>query len=257
MHETPSLQSVCMLPASGLWVKAYPRRQACESWQRYWGKGVSIKVACQAFQVSETCYRCQPKRKAENEVIADWLIRLTDNRRNWGFGLCFLYLRNVKGYLWNHKRVYRIYKELELNLRIKPKKRLCREQPQVLSVPEGINDVWSLDFMHDQLTDRRPIRLLNVIDDFNREALGIEADFSLPAERLIRALEQIISWRGKPNVIRCDNSPENVSGAVQIWASKHGIRLEYIQPGQPQQNAYIERFTSVESIGSEKSVTAT
>ena len=205
-------------------------------------RGVSIKLACEAFQVSETCYRYQPKRKAENEVIADWLTRLTGNRRNWGFGLCYLYLRNVRGYPWNHKRVYRIYKELELNLRIKPKKRLCREAPQALSVPEEINEVWSLDFMHDQLTDRRTFRLLNIIDDFNREALGIEADFSLPAERLIRALEQIISWRGKPKVIRCDNGPENVSGAVQTWASKHGIRIEYIQPGQPQQNAYIERF---------------
>ena len=205
-------------------------------------KGVSIKLACEAFQVSETCYRYQPKCRAENDVIADWLIRLTENRRNWGFGLCFLYLRNVKGYLWNHKRVYRIYKELALNLRIKPKKRLCREKPEALSVPEAINDVWSLDFMHDQLVDRRPFRLLNVIDDFNREALGIEADFSLPAERLIRALEQIISWRGKPRVIRCDNGPENISGAVQTWASRQGIRIEYIQPGQPQQNAYIERF---------------
>jgi putative transposase len=109
-------------------------------------KGVSIKLACEAFQVSETCYRYQPKCRAENDVIADWLIRLTENRRNWGFGLCFLYLRNVKGYLWNHKRVYRIYKELALNLRIKPKKRLCREKPEALSVPEAINDVWSLDW---------------------------------------------------------------------------------------------------------------
>ena len=122
-------------------------------------KGVPIKIACQAFQVSETCYRYQPKRKAENEVIANWLIRLTENRRNWGFGLCYLYLRNVKGYRWNHKRIYRIYKELELNLRIKPKKRLCREKPETLSVPEGINDVWSLDFMHDQLVDRRPFQI--------------------------------------------------------------------------------------------------
>jgi hypothetical protein len=120
---------------------------------------------------------------------------LTENRRTWGFGLCFLYLRNLKGYLCNHKRVCRIYKELELNLRINPKKRLCREKPQTLGVPEGIKSVWSLAFMHDQLTDRLPFRQLNVIDDFNREALGIEADFSLPSERLIRALEQIISWR--------------------------------------------------------------
>ncbi len=205
-------------------------------------KGIPIKVACQAFQVSETCYRYQPNRKAENEVIADWLIRLTENRRNWGFGLCYLYLRNVRGYPWNHKRVSRIYKELELNLRIKPKKRLCREKPETLSVPEGIIDVWSLDFMHDQLTNRRLFRLLNVIDDVSQEALGIEADFLLPAERLIRALEQIISWCGKPRVIRCDTGPENVSGAVQTWANKHGIRMEYIQPGQPQKNACIERF---------------
>ncbi len=77
--------------------------------------------------------------------------RLTDNNRNWGFGLCDLYLRNVRGKLWNHKRVYRIYRELELNLRIKPKKRMVREKPAVLTVPESINQVWSLDFMHDQL----------------------------------------------------------------------------------------------------------
>ena len=84
--------------------------------------------------------------------------------------------------------------------------------------------------------------MLNVIDDFNREALSIEVDFSLPVERLIRALEQIISWSGKPNVIRFDNGPENVSGAVQTFASRYGIRIEYIQPGQPQQNAHIKRF---------------
>ncbi len=192
--------------------------------------------------MSETCYRYKPKRKVENEVIADWLIRLAENRRNWGFGLCFLYLRNLKGYLWNHKRVYRIYRALELKLRIKPKKRLCTEKPEALSGPEAINAVWSLDFMHDQLVDRRPFRSLHVIDDFNREALGIEVDFSLPAERPIRKLEQIVSWRGKPHIIRCDNGPENVSGAVQTWASRQGIRSESIQPGQPQQNAYNERF---------------
>jgi putative transposase len=162
-------------------------------------RAVSINVACQAFRVSETCYRYPLKRKAEHAVIADWLIRLTESCRNWVFGLCFLYLRNLKGYLWIHKRDYRIYKELALNLQIKPKKRLCRGKRETLSVPEVINDVWSLDFMHDRLTDRRPFWLLNVIDDFNREAPGIEADFSLPAERLIRALEQIIGWRGKPS----------------------------------------------------------
>ena len=173
---------------------------------------------------------------------ANWLMKLTDNHRSWGFGLCYLYLRNVKGFKWNHKRVYRIYKNLELNLRIKPRKRLVREKPEVLTVPQGINQVWSMDFMHDQLEDGRTFRLLNVIDDFNREAIGMEVDFSLPTERVIRELKQIISWRGKPQVIRCDNGPEYISSAIQNWASEWGIRLEYIQPGNPQQNAYVERF---------------
>ena len=205
-------------------------------------RGVSIRLACQAFEVSETCYRYSAKRNADNEEIANWLMRLTDNHRNWGFGLCFLYLRNVKGFTWNHKRVYRIYRELELNLRIKPRKRLIREKPEPLAVPTAINQVWSMDFMHDQLEDGRCFRLFNVIDDFNREALGIEIDFSLPAERVIRALEQIIEWRGKPMAIRCDNGPENISALVQRWAEQWHIRMDYIQPGKPQQNAYVERF---------------
>ena len=204
--------------------------------------GISIRFACDLFQVSQTCYRYEAKLNAENELIADWLIRLTANKKNWGFGLCFLFLRNVKGYRWNHKRVYRIYKELELNLRIKPKKRLVREKPETLAVPDGINQVWSMDFMHDQLQDGRSFRLFNVIDDHNREVLGMEVDFSLPSERVIRALNQIIEWRGKPQAIRCDNGPENVSGKLIAWAEQNNIRMEYIQPGKPQQNAYIERF---------------
>jgi putative transposase len=148
--------------------------------------------------------------------VVTWLIRLTDNHRNWGFGLCYLYLRNVKGFKWNHKRVYRIYKELELNLRIKPRKRLVREKLEVLAVPQGINQVWSMDFMHDQLQDGRTFRLLNVID------------FSLPSERVIRELKQVISWQGKPEVIRCDNGSEYISAAIQTWAQEWGIRLEYI-----------------------------
>jgi putative transposase len=99
-----------------------------------------------------------------------------------------------------------------------------------------------MDFMHDQLVDGRSFRLLNVIDDFNREGLTIEADLSLPATRAIRTLDQLIEWRGKPAAIRCDNGPEYISGALQTWAEKRGIKLDYIQPGKPQQNAYIERY---------------
>lgn len=205
-------------------------------------KSISITLVCAAFAISETCYRYQPKLSDENAEIADWLMCLTHNQRNWGFGLCFLYLRNVKGFGWNHKRVYRIYRELELNLRIKPKKRLVREKPEPLAQPAAINLSWSMDFMHDQLSDGRSFRTFNVIDDFNREGLCIEVDFSLPTERVIRALDQVIEWRGKPQSIRCDNGPEYISGKMIEWAEEHQIRLEYIQPGNPQQNGYVERY---------------
>lgn len=168
-------------------------------------RGASIALACLAFGVSETCYRYGPKLRAENEEIADLLTGLTDARKTWGFGLCFLHMRNLKGHPWNHKRVYRIYCELELNLRIKPRKRLKRDKPDALVVPEAPNVTWSMDFMADRLGDGRAFRLLNVLDDFNREGLGIEVDFSLPAERVIRSLDRIIEWRGKPGTIRVDN----------------------------------------------------
>lgn len=205
-------------------------------------RGVSIRLACSAVGISESCYRYQPKLCSENAEIADWLIRLTHNQKNWGFGLCYLFLRNVKGYRWNHKRVYRIYRELELNLRIKPKKRIVREKPEPLAVPMTINDCWSMDFMHDQLADGRSYRLFNVIDDFNREGLAIDVDFSLPAARVMRSLDQVIEWRGKPKQIRCDNGPEYISGLLTTWAEQRGVRLTFIQPGKPQQNAYIERY---------------
>jgi putative transposase len=172
-------------------------------------KKAPISLTCAAFGISESCcYRYEAKRGGESDEIADWLIRLTDNHRNWRFGLCFLYLRNVKGHGWNHKRVYRIYCALAQNLRIRPKKRMVREKPEALVVSRALNEVWSMDFIHDQLSDGRSVRLFNVIDDFNRETLAIDVDFSLPVLRVIRSPDQIIEWRGKPAAIRCDDGPE-------------------------------------------------
>ena len=138
--------------------------------------------------------------------------------------------------MWNHKRVRRIYCELELNLRIRPRKRLVRERPEPLSVPNALNETWSMDFMSDQLADGRSFRTLNILDDFNRDGLGIEVDISIPALRVIRTLERFIEWRGKPINIRVDNGPEHVSSALTNWAANRGIGLTYIQPGKPQQN---------------------
>jgi len=105
-------------------------------------KALSIRHACQAFEVSQTYCRYQAKASEENVQVADWVVRLTTAYRDWGFGLCFLHLGNIKGFGWNHKWVHRIYRELELNLRIKPKKRLVRERSEPLAVPAAINQVW-------------------------------------------------------------------------------------------------------------------
>ena len=158
-----------------------------------------------------------------------------------GFSKLLKVLRR-QGHGWNHKRIHRVYCELKLNMRRKGKKRLPNRTPEPLSVPAAMNQCWSMDFMHDQLADGRCFRLLNVIDDCNREVLGMEIDLSLPAGRVIRTLNRIMEWRGKPSAIRCDNGPEYVSASVQGWAEENGIKIQFIQPGKPQQNAFVERF---------------
>lgn len=199
------------------------------------------------FKVSQTCYRYTAQIQEQNVIIADWLSKLTSENKTWGFKLCFLYLRNVKGYPWNEehcsaRHVYRIYRELELNLRIKPNKRIKREQPKPLEVPMAKNESWSMDFMHDQLSDGRNYRVHNVIDDYNRESLDIMIDFSLPAQRVLKGLDQLIAWRGRPKRIRSDNGPEYLGDLMAAWCVQHDIEHLFTQPGNPQQNAYVERF---------------
>jgi putative transposase len=138
------------------------------------------------------------------EEIKEILMRLADSHKRWGFGLMFRWLRR-EGYPWNHKRVYKIYCELALNLRIKPKKRLPTRNPIALHQPVEPNIFWSMDFMSDALASGRKFRTFNVLDDFNRESLAIEIDYSLPAERVVRVLDQITSIRGCPAFIRVDN----------------------------------------------------
>lgn len=216
-------------------------RRECAQWAVE-TRQIALYKACQWFGMSSSAYRYEAKRKNEDEHIGALLMKLTKDEPDWGFELCFLHIRNVLGLGWNHKRVYRVYKALELNLRIKPRKRLEREVPEKLSVPCSPNQTWSIDFMSDNLSDGRSLRSLNVIDDFNREALCCEIDLSLPSERVIESLERIIEWRGKPSCIRADNGPEYVSARIKGWAANRGIVLRHIQPGKPQQNAYIERY---------------
>ncbi len=145
------------------------------------------------------------------------------------------------GYTCNHKRLYRVYKMLRLNVRRRAKRRLPQRVKMPLLVPETINQCWSMDFMTDSLVDGRRFRLLNVIDDYNRESLAIEIDTSLPALRVIRALQNLIQRRSKPKTIRVDNGPEFISDLLGQWCESNGINLQFIQPGKPMQNGFIER----------------
>ena len=202
---------------------------------------LSERRACRLVGLSRDSFRNPPMASEQTQALRCCIVDIAHQRRRFGYRRVHdLLRRDFPGV--NHKRVYRIYRELELNLRIKPRKRLIREKPDALEIPSMINHCWSMDFMHDSLADGRSYRLFNVIDDFNREGLCIDVDFSLPALRVIRALDQVIEWRGKPAMIRCDNGPEYVSSALTIWAENRGIKLLYIQPGKPQQNAYVERY---------------
>ena len=131
---------------------------------------------------------------------------------------------------------------MKLNIRRRAKKRLPARVKQALFQPKKINQVWSLDFMCDSLWDGKRYRLLNIIDDFNREVLDIVADTSLPALRVIRTLEKLLVVRGKPDMIRVDNGPEFISDKLDIWSKENKIQLVFIQPGKPMQNGYIERL---------------
>lgn len=205
---------------------------------------VSIYKACQLFGISETCYRYQAKSPEINAKIAAKLHEIvnTKHQERWGFRLCFDYMRGLLGWRYNHKRVHAIYVKERLNLRTTRHQRIIRAAPLPLATPSKMNQVFSIDFMHDQLIDGRSVRVLNVGDDFNREGLIAAIDFSIPAQRLTRELDQLFEWRGQPQVIRSDNGPEFISDHYRNWAKQRGITLWYTQPGNPQQNAYIERY---------------
>jgi putative transposase len=135
-----------------------------------------------------------------------------------------------------------VYKLLGLNQKKKTKKRLVTRVKEPLIVPLNPNDTWSMDFMHDTLMNGRKFRVLNIIDDFNREALRIEPFFSIGSNLVVKILERLVLERGIPKAIRVDNGPEFIASALAEWCLDKNIKLLYIQPGKPMQNGYIERF---------------
>jgi putative transposase len=169
------------------------------------------------------------------------LQELADKHPVYGFRKLFACLKR-DGKSWNHKKVYRIYKLLQLNKKRRGKRRLPARVKQPLQEQVELNSSWSMDFMSDSLASGRKFRTLNVIDDCNREALVIEVAPSIAAKRVVRTLEQLIDWRGKPTTIRVDNGPEFTSADFMSWCKKENITIQFTQPGKPMQNGYIERF---------------
>ena len=201
---------------------------------------VSVVKSCEVVCMSRTAYYYEPILSNDDDII-DALNQLVEKHHRWGFPKCFKRLRKL-GYHWNHKRVHRVYTELKLNLRRKSKRRLPTRNPEPLAVPSALGKSWSMDFMSDSLHNKVRFRTFNVIDDFNREVLGIDVATSMPSLRVIRYLDQLAEWHGYPEKIRVDNGSEFTSEIFTNWAKAHGILIDYIKPGCPYQNAYIERF---------------
>lgn len=191
--------------------------------------------------LSRAAYYRTPQGHDRDAEVIDGINKVIDKHPRWGFWKSFKALRR-KGHRWNHKRVYRVYCELRLNQKRRARKRLPKRVKVPLIVPQQPNQVWSADFMSDTLYMGKRFRTFNVIDDFNREVLHVEIDTSLTAKRLIRVFERIRLDRGLPDVLRTDNGPEFLSGEFVAWAEAAGMMIHYIQPGEPNQNAYIERF---------------
>ena len=202
--------------------------------------GVSQRAACRALKLSRSAPYYRPVVKDDGPVIEAVSQHVTDNPGH-GFSLLEQSFR-AEGQPWGKTRLWRVYCELKLNFPRRGKKRLPERVRAPLAVPAHCNETWSADFMSDALWSGRRFRTFNVIDDFNRESLRIEIDTSLPAQRVIRALDELIEVRGRPRRLRLDNGPELVSHALAAWARQHAIELVFIQPGKPTQNAYIERF---------------
>lgn len=171
------------------------------------------------------------------------LARLVEARPSRGFWKCSDQLRKTRQD-WNPKRIYRVYKAMKLSLRRAARRRLPKRERVALYVRKRPDMVWPVDFMSDALACRKRFRTFNVVDDFNREALHIEVDTLINSNRLVRVFEQLKRDHGLPQVLRSDNGSEFLGEVFTQWAKANGVALQYIQPGKPNQNAYIERFNS-------------
>lgn len=203
-------------------------------------QGLSQNQACKVVQLHRSVCRYVSKREPDPELI-DEIKTIAAERPRFGYLRIHALLR-AGGRTINHKRVHRIYRELGLAVRSKGRKKFFwgRKCPKEQALQ--INDRWSMDFVHDSLSNGRRIRLLNIIDDCSRECLAIEIGHSLSGKQVIEILEQLRETRGLPKEIVTDNGPEFTCKAMIIWACNAGVNLHFIKPGKPTENAFVESF---------------
>ena len=201
---------------------------------------ISERRACKIVGLCRSSCRYQAKPNNDAEIRSR-LRQLAEQRRKFGAPRLHTLLRR-EGYLINHKRTERLYREEGLSLRRKKRRKRGSHLRVVLAGPERINQRWSMDFVADSLLNGRRLRVLTVVDDFSKECPVLEVDHSLTGKRVTRVLERVALTRGLPEVITVDNGPEFTSKALDTWAYANGVKLNFIQPGKPTQNCYIESF---------------
>ena len=201
---------------------------------------VSLRRACGLVKMSTSSfyYRAKPR---EDEQLRSALKESAVRRKRWGYRMLTEVLRR-QGYTDNHKRIYRVYREEGLQVAVRRKRKTARWRGEKPAASLARNDRWSMDFVSDQLADGRKIRTLNIVDDHTRECLAIEVDTSLSGFRVCRVLDRLVADRGHPARIITDNGPEFTSKVLDRWAYEHCVELQFIQPGKPVQNAFVESF---------------
>ena len=206
---------------------------------------VSQRRACHVTGINRATARYRPQRKAElvhKEVaIGSRLVELARERPRFGYRRLGVLLRR-EGLVANHKRVHRLYKLNELALRRKRRKRGASISRAPLVQPTGANQVWAMDFVHDTLASGRKFRTLNVVDVYTRECRAIEVDTSLGGHRVVRVLDRLREEHGAPERIMMDNGPEFRGKALDEWAYSQKVELDFIRPGKPMENGYVESF---------------
>lgn len=207
---------------------------ACEQF------GVGQRRACGLMGMARSSYTYRAQA-SDDEPLRAALRQAAQQRKRYGYRRLTWLLRR-QGWTDNHKRIARLYREEGLQVKRRGRKRVARVTRQPLTPPARLNERWSMDFVADSLANRRRLRLLNILDEYSRECLHIEVDTSLPGARVVRTLEQLRQHRGCPRQIVIDNGPEFTGQALDQWAYIHGVELVFIEPGKPQQNAFIESF---------------